>query len=181
MMHITASFIKPPRLLPLVLVATWLTALALMISAGWLVSDWWTLRAEIPSLSAELPALERRRAAAQEESRNSPSEAQLSALSADVAALNGTSLVRGWSTAQLLTWFAAHMPADVNLVSLHHKSSEGEALLVAEAANASVLTHFLSLLEREKNFSEVMLSKQATHSDRAEEVVQFEIKLRLKP
>src|SRR5262249_54988662 len=57
-----------------------------------------------------------------------PPVAERDALRARVATLNAQGAAKGWSTAQLLVWLEGQMPADVRLVSIHHKSREGEAL-----------------------------------------------------
>src|SRR5690349_18626143 len=89
-----------------------------------------------------------------------PAVADRDALRARVATLNAQGAAKGWSTAQLLVWLEGQMPADVRLVSIHHKSREGEALLVAESTNAASLTALLQRLEHERAFSEVLLAKQ---------------------
>jgi len=108
-----------------------------------------------------------------------PPPAERDALRAGVAMLNAQGAARGWSTAQLLVWLEGQMPADVRLVSVHHKSREGEALLVAESTNAASLTAFLQRLEHEPAFSEVLLAKQGGRTAEVD-AVRFEIRLRLR-
>jgi hypothetical protein len=97
-----------------------------------------------------------------------------------VYALNKLSGLRGWGTPQLLAWLAERLPRNVNLVSLHHKPREGEALLVAESPSAESLTGFLLQLEEEPRFAEVLLSRQGTRGARGAAIVQFEIRVRWK-
>jgi hypothetical protein len=89
------------------------------------------------------------------------------------------SALRGWSTPQLFDWLGARLPDNVQLVSLHHRPREGEALLVAEAQSAEALTAFLLALEREPRFAEVLLAKQGAAAGSAS-AVQFEIRVRWK-
>lgn len=108
-----------------------------------------------------------------------PPSAERDSLRERVAMLNAQGAAKGWSTAQLLVWLEGQMPADVRLVSIHHKSREGEALLVAESANAASLTSFLQRLEHEPAFAEVLLAKQGGRTADVD-AVRFEIRLRLR-
>jgi hypothetical protein len=108
-----------------------------------------------------------------------PASADREALRSRVAMLNAQGAAKGWSTAQLLVWLEEQMPVDVRLVSIHHKSREGEALLVAESANATSLTAFLQRLEHEPAFAEVLLAKQGGRTAETD-AVRFEIRLKLR-
>jgi hypothetical protein len=108
-----------------------------------------------------------------------PPVAERDALRGRVAVLNAQGAAKGWSTAQLLVWLEGQMPADVRLVSIHHKSREGEAVLVAESANAASLTALLQRLEHEPAFAEVLLAKQGGRTADID-AVRFEIRVRLR-
>lgn len=178
-MKINATFIKPPGAILAALVGSWTIAAILACACVWLVTDTLELRSELPLAARRLDILQRQYAAAPK--RPLPSEAQFSGMRERVRAINNMSGVRGWTTSQLLSWLEHNLPREVHLVALHHKAKEGEALLTAEAANAAALTGFLAELEKEPAFSEVLLSKQSTHtSEGSSPAVQFDIKLRLR-
>lgn len=179
-MRITASFVRRPRAAAPLAVTLWAMAFALAALAGWFASGFLEIRAEQPRLEARLARLEAQLAAATP-AEPLPPAPELHAVRLRVAALNGLSKVQGWNTARLLEWFEREMPADVQLASLHHKSRDGEALLVAESPSAAALTGFLLRLEKERRFSEVLLSKQGARAAGASKVVQFEIRVRLAP
>ena len=178
-MRIIATFIKAPGAVVPALVASWTIAALLACACAWLVADTLELRSQLPLTARRLSILQRQSTAAPKTPL--PSQAQLSGMRDRVHAINNLSGARGWTTAQLLSWLEHNLPREVHLVALHHKAKEGEALLTAEAANAAALTGFLAGLEKEPAFSEVLLSKQSTHTaEGSTPAVQFEIKLRLR-
>jgi hypothetical protein len=178
-MKINATFIKPPGAILPALIGSWTIAAILACVCAWLVADTLDLRSELPNTARRLSILQQQYQAAPK--RPLPSSDQLSGMRDRVRAINTLSGVRGWTTSQLLSWLEHNLPREVHLVALHHKAKEGEALLTAEAANAAALTGFLAELEKEPAFSEVLLSKQSTHTaEGSTPAVQFEIKLRLR-
>ena len=178
-MRINATFIKAPGAVVPTLVAAWTIAALLACACAWLVADTLELRSQLPLTARRLGILQRQSTATPKTPL--PSQAQLSGMRDRVHAINNLSGARGWTTAQLLSWLEHNLPREVHLVALHHKAKEGEALLTAEAANAAALTGFLAGLEKEPAFSEVLLSKQSTHTaEGSTPAVQFEIKLRLR-
>lgn len=178
-MKINATFIKAPGAIVPALVGSWTIVAVLAFACLWLVADTLELRSKLPMMARRLSILQRQYDAAPK--RPLPSEAQLSGMRDRVHMINNMSGVRGWTTSQLLGWLEHNLPRDVHLVALHHKAKEGEALLTAEAGSATALTGFLAELEKEPAFSEVLLSKQSTHtSEGSSSSVQFEIKLRLR-
>jgi hypothetical protein len=180
-MKITATFIRAPNLIPAAICATWAIAATLLVAGAWLLVDSLQLRSDLPIRERRLSILQRQYEAAPK--RPLPSEAQLSDLRNRVQGLNKLSAAHGWTTSQLLVWLEVHLPQDIRLVAIHHKTSEGVALLTAEAASAAALTGFLSELEREPAFGEVLLSKQSSHAGDGSggaATLQFEIKLKLK-
>ena len=180
MTRIRTSFVDAPRHTRLVLLTVWSLAAGCAALAGWFAVDAMTTRDELPILTRRLSNLEREHRAATGTSQAMPAPADLQAMRSRVSRLNTVSIVRGWSSAEVLSWLESHMSAEVRLVSFHHKAREAEVLLVAEAENAAVLTAFLSRLEREPKFAEVLLSKQASRTQETGQSVQFEIKVRLK-
>jgi hypothetical protein len=181
MSRIRTSFVDAPRRTHLVLLTAWGLAVGCMGLAAWFAVDAMATREGLPILTRRLSNLEREhRLLSAGTSRSLPAAADLRAMRSRVSRLNTVSIVRGWSSAEVLSWLESHMSADVRLVSFHHKAREAEVLLVAEADNAAVLTAFLSGLEREPRFAEVLLSKQASRTQQNGQSVQFEIKVRLK-
>ena len=180
MTRIKASFVEPPRLTRVVLICAWGIAASLATLAAWLATDTIATRDEQSVLARRLSNLEREYRSATGASHALPTAPELQAMRSRVSRLNTVSLVRGWSSAEVLGWLESHMSGEVHLVSFHHKAREAELLIVAEADNAAVLTAFLSRLEREPRFGEVLLSKQASHAQEIGQSVQFEIKVRLK-
>src|SRR5262245_22776627 len=154
MTRIRTSFVDAPRHTRLVLIAVWGLALGGGVLAAWFAVDAMTTRDELPILTRRLSNLEREYQAASGTSQVMPAPAELQAMRSRVSRLNTVSIVRGWSSAEVLSWLESHMSAEVRLVSFHHKAREAEVLLVAEADNAAVLTAFLSRLEREPKFAE---------------------------
>lgn len=180
MTRMTASFVEPPRHTRVVLLCAWGLAAGIASLAIWLGVDAMATRDQLPILTRRLSNLEREDRAVTSASQTLPTTVELQAMRSRVSRLNTVSLVRGWSSAEVLSWLESHMSDDVHLVSFHHKAREAEVLLVAEAENAAVLTAFLSRLEREPKFAEVLLSKQASRTQESGQSVQFEIKVRLK-
>jgi hypothetical protein len=180
MTRIRTSFVEAPSRTRLVLIGVWGLATGLAALGGWLTADTLATRDELPVLARRLSNLEREHRAAAGSAQLSQTSAELQAMRSRVSRLNTVSIVRGWSSAEVLSWLEAHMSDEVRLVSFHHKAREAEVLLVAEADNAAVLTAFLSRLEKEPKFAEVLLSKQASRTQEAGQSVQFEIKVRLK-
>ena len=180
MNRIKASFIEAPRFTRVMLIGAWGLVASLAVLAAWLATDALATRDELPVLTRRLSNLEHEYKTVAVASKSLPTPAELQAMRSRVSRLNAVSLVRGWSSAEILSWLESHMNEDVHLVSFHHKAREPELLIVAEAQNAAVLTAFLSRLEREPGFSEVLLSKQSSRAENSAPTVQFEIKVRLK-
>jgi hypothetical protein len=179
-MKIHANLIaSPPRMALPLAVALWVLCASLITTAFMLTLEALEMRAEAPRLEERLSRLsEQIKAIAVHESV--PPAAELEAMRRRVSALNSLSGLRGWSTPQLLSWFEQRLPDNVSLVSLHHKPRDGEILLVAESPSAESLTAFLLRLEKEPQFSEVLLSKQGTRSGAGAAALQFEIRARQK-
>jgi hypothetical protein len=180
MKRLGISFIEAPPSTRLVLGGSWASVAAIAVLVAWLAIDTLATREELPVLSRRLANLEHQYRLAADARQEPPASGELGSMRSRVARLNDVSVVRGLSSAEILAWLESHMNDDVRLVSFHHKAREAEVLLVAEAANAAVLTGFLSTLEREPQFREVLLSKQASSTRDAAQSVQFEIKVRLK-
>jgi hypothetical protein len=180
-MRLSASLLPAPLRLAIPLAAgLWLLSVGLVALAVVLVVDAAAMRGEQPRLEQRLAQLNAQVRAATPEA-GMPPAAELEALRRRVGALNGLSGVRGWSTVQLLAWFEPRLPDNVQLVSLHHKPREGEVLLVAESTSAAALTAFLLKLEKEPQFTEVLLSKQGTRGAPGSTGLQFEMRVKQKP
>src|SRR5262249_33120786 len=142
MTRIRTSFVDAPARTRLVLIGTWGLVTCLVALGGWLAADTLATRDQLPILTRRLSNLEREHRAAESSAQASPAPTELQAMRSRVSRLNTVSIVRGWSSAEVLSWLEAHMSDEVRLVSFHHKAREAEVLLVAEADNAAVLTAF---------------------------------------
>jgi len=176
-MKITLNFVARPWRWQVVAGTAAALAVVLLLASAWLALDYSDVREQ--SARAQL-RLERLSAQLQRLPRAAlPPASERDTLRARVGVLNAQGAARGWTTAQLLVWLEEKMPADVHLVSIHHKAREGEALLVSESRNAASLTAFLQKLEREPAFAEVLLAKQANRGTDAD-AMRFEIRLKLR-
>ncbi len=180
-MKITASFFAPVRnLAPALVSALGLLALMLIGTLSWLVVDATTKYRDKGVLNERLTDIESRlRERALIEPLPPPEE--LAALKQRVAVLNVLTDARGWPAATLLARLETWLPEQVLLVSLRHRVRDGEAMLVAEAENAEILTAFLLKLEKEPHFSEVLLSRQGAPTSRDGKRLQFELRLKERP
>ena len=168
-----------PRLALPLAAALWILALGLAVLTVWLALEIFQMGDERPRLDARLALVEEQlKAAAPREPL--PPRSELESLRQRVYALNKLSGIRGWGTPQLLAWLGGQLPANVYLVSLHHRPRDGEALLVAESPSAEALTAFLLRLEKEPRFAEVLLSRQGARGAPGAGAVQFEIRVRWK-
>ena len=180
-MRLTANLLSAPSRLATPLAASlWLTSAGLVTLAVVLAVDVAGMRAEQPRLEERLVRLDAQVQAATP-AAGIPPDTELETLRRRVSALNGLAGVRGWSTVQLLAWLEPRLPDNVQIASLHHKPRDGEVLLVAESGSAEALTAFLLKLEKEPQFSEVLLSKQGARSAPGATGLQFEVRVRQKP
>lgn len=158
----------------------WLLAASMGVAALFFMLDAAGLRDEQPSLDARLLSLQELERRAIREG-TLPPKFELEAMVQRVQALNSLAGVHGLDISELFVWLEQQLPSDVRLVSLHHRSHEGETRLVAEASKAEPLASLLRKLEKEPRFSEVLLAKQGSRSARGKvEAVQFEIRIRHK-
>lgn len=170
---------RPDSALPFAL-GIWLLAASMGVAAVFLMLDAAVLRDEQPTLESRvlrLQALERH--AIREGTL--PPQSELEAMARRVHALNALAGVHGLDISEVFVWLEQQLPSDVRLVSLHHRSHEGETRLIAEAPKTEALASLLRKLEKEPRFSEVLLAKQGSRSAQGKvEAVQFEIRIRHK-
>lgn len=179
-MKITANLIKPPLHLTMPLTLTlWALCIFLIVYAAGLIVNAIEIRETLPRYEARLKQLNEKITSIPRPATMPPA-AELEAMRQRVNTLNTLSGVRGWSTPKLLAWFESRLPNNVYFVSFHHKPLEGEILLVAESSSAEALTAFLLKLEKEPDFSEVLLSKQGTRNTPGSTALQFEVRIRQK-
>lgn len=177
-MKITASLIAPPTRWQRPLAASfWLGTLGLLGAAGYMLQEGLAARAEIPVAARRLSVIERQLQAA--ETNELPPAGELAGMRHRVSALKALTGPRGPGPAALLGWLEQHLPEDVALASLQHRTRDGEVVLVAESASVETLTKFLLRLETEPRFSEVMLTRQGARGQGKPGGVQFEIRLRM--
>lgn len=180
-MKITASFVGPVRnWAPAWVSALGLITLLLIGTLSWLAVDATAKYRGKALLNDRLTEIESRMRE-RELIEALPPPAEWAALKQRVAALNSLTDARGWPAVTLLGRLETWLPAQALLVSLRHRVKDGEAVLVAEAENAEILTEFLLKLEKEPHFSEVLLSRQDTPSLRAGKLLQFELRLKERP
>lgn len=180
-MKITASFLAPvPNLVPAWVSALGLMALLLIGTLSWLAVDATAKYRDKTALNDRLTEIESR-LRERELIEALPPPEELAALKQRVATLNTLTDARGWPAATLLARLEAWLPEQVLLVSLRHRVKDGEAVLVAEAENAEILTAFLLRLEKEPHFSEVLLSRQGAPASREGKLLQFELRLKERP
>lgn len=178
-MKITTNFIDGvQQLIVPVAIAAWLSALLGLGALLWLIVDGVGLRDELPVLKERLPKLEA--AAAVASNRELPSERELTETRDRVARLNAIAQTRGLTTLALLAKLETLLPGEAVLVGMHHRAKERELLLLAQAANAEILSKLLQRLEEDVQFESVVLSRQKEVNDGGKVVVQFEIRARVR-
>ncbi len=181
-MRIKGNLLQGARPIPAHFIApgVWLLAAAMMIAAIVLGLDAAGLRAQRPDDEARLTQLQAHRTLAAK-GASLPPQPQLEAMARRVQDLNAIVGTRGLDTAELLVWFEQRLPADVQLVRLHHRAREGETHLVAESAGTEGLAKLLRALEQEPRFAEVLLARQGMRSVQGRAAaVQFEIRIKHK-
>jgi hypothetical protein len=177
-MKIRANFVNTPWRWQLVASIAATIGLSFSILAALLWLDMRTVKSEEVQLERRLAKVSTQLHAAPRIAI--PDMVTRNALQAKVEMLNRQAAAKGWPAAQLLVWLEEQAPADVHFVSIHHKTRDGEALLIAESASANSLTEFLRQLEQEPAFAEVLLSKQGGRAASADSL-RFEIRVRLAP
>lgn len=130
---------------------------------------------EVPVLEERLAGYRGREVVKANESL--PNE-KLVELRARVQRLNELTSLTGQTLPQLFSHLEELMPDGVWLITLHYRSRENEARLVAEANRTGLLTDFMEKLERSGYFSQVLLTRQTQRSDDMQRAIQFEIQLR---
>lgn len=178
-MKITTNFICGMRhLTRLIIAATWCVALLALGALIWLIGDGVGLRGELPALKDRLSRLEA--AAATAAPRESPSEQEMMEIRDRVARLNAITQTRGLTTLALLAKLETLLPADAALAAVHHRARDGELMVVAQAANAEILSKLLQRLEEDARFESVVLARRKEVSDGGKIAVQFEIRAKVR-
>lgn len=139
------------------------------------VLDGSALREERADLAHRLSQLEGRRA--QIEKVALPPAHDLAKMRDRVAAINRIAGARGGGLMGLITKLEMLLPDPVYLVDLHHRAETGEITITAESNSGEALAQFLLRLQKEEDFAEVLLARQAQRSGR-DGRVQFELRIR---
>lgn len=178
-MKITTNFVRPAqRAVKPVAAGLWLTALAFTAGAAWLLADGIGLRGELPELQQRLARMEQLAQGASVPVTQLPPAKVLAETRDRVARINAAAQTKGLSTGALLAELEAKLPAEAWLVSLHHRASEGQAVIVAAAASDEALAGFLLKLERDPLFEQAMLVRELRQPGKA--AVQVEIRLKVR-
>lgn len=187
-MKISTNFVRPVQLAVMPLVAVmWLAALGLAGGAWWLIDEAFELRGELPQLRQRLERIETgvgavpARDRMQASHEQMPTAQELAETRSRVAKINAAAQTRGLTASALLTELEIQLPPEAWLTSIHHRAAEGEALLVASAASAELLSAFLLKLERDSLFDQVMLMRELHPTGAGQPGVQFEIRLKVRP
>ncbi len=177
-MKLTTSFSPPVgNLAPWLAAVFWAITLVIGVMSIWSVVAARGMQQEKPALRERLGQIEDRKQKAVSQEKL-PSAKDLAALKQRVALVNSLAGHRGWSTSVLLAKLEKLLPKQAALASLHHKTKEGEVVIVAESRNVEILTAFLLKLEQEPHFAEVLLTKQARHKAMGRKSVQFEVRIK---
>lgn len=179
-MKISTNFVRPVQqaVMPVV-VAMWIAALGLAGGAWWLFGETVELRGELPQLRQRLERVEtgKKTAAAQ---KQLPSAQELEEARKRVAKINAATQTKGLPASALLAELETQLPPEVWLITIHHRATQGEVVLVASAASADLLSAFLLNLERDPLFEEAMLMRELQPTGNDRPGVQFEIRLKVR-
>lgn len=179
-MKIPTNFAKPVQnaVMP-VAMATWAAALCLSAGAWMLIAEAMELRAELPQLRERLERFEAGKKPVVGR-KQLPSMQELAETRTRVAKVNAVTQAKGMSASVLLGELEALLPSDAWLTSIHHRATEGEAVLVASAASSAPLSAFLLKLEHAPLFEEVMLMREMQSRGNRKPAIQFEIRLKVR-
>lgn len=163
------------NLAPTLLVVIVIAGLIFAVSILWFVAITLDLWAETNALQQRLPKLEER-LAAQPASTELPTSQELATLRRRVASINAKIAGYGMPVSVLLAKIETLLPDQAIVLSLQQRRREGEIQMQVESSNTEMLTLFLSRLEKDPQFAEVLLVRQSQARDRAG--IQFELRLR---
>jgi Tfp pilus assembly protein PilN len=179
-MKISTNFVRPlPRLVQPLTIALWTAALVCAAAAWLLLRDAANLRADLPHLRQRLANVQAGSHAVVTGLQPAPSAQVLAETRNRVAAVNAATQTRGITTLALLTELENLLPAQAWLVSLHHRATDGEVMLIVAAASPAPLSNFLLKLERAPQFAEVLLLRESQAAG-GNPNVQYEIHLKVR-
>lgn len=150
------------------------SALTLAALAAWLAAHAGELGET--AVDAQQRIARYRQAAAPAAPASMPGAAELAGMRARVRDAESLWLVDGWSSARMLDWLAAAMPAQARLIALNHRGREGETTLIAEVEHAQALATLLTALQQEPQLAEVLLVRQ--ERQRGESTLRVELRLK---
>ena len=178
-MKIKTNFVAgvQPLLAPLAIVV-WSTTLIFCAGLLWLIFDGIATRNELPGLKQQLSEFEAVPTIVAKQGL--PSDRELRQTRKQVARLNAITQSKGLTTLTLLAKLEALLPEDTVLATVHHRAKEGELLILAQGANAELLSKFLQRLEEDTQLESVVLTHQKEVKDGEKIVVQFEIHARVR-
>ncbi len=178
-MKITTNFVGPAqRAVKPLIAGLWAAALAFAGGAIWLLAEGVSVRSELPELQQRLARVEKLAQDASVKGTPLPPAQQLAQTRERVMRINAVAQSKGLSTGALLSELEAQLPRDAWLVSLHHRATEGQAVIMAAAASDEPLAGFLLKLERDPLFEQAMLVRELQPAGKAG--VQFEIRLKVR-
>lgn len=155
----------------------WCLPAALLILSICLVANTINDRASIPGLQKQLLELEEKGSAVAFD-QSLPSREELSALKQRVQVFNELLGDSGMSSIAVMSSMERLLPDTAYFLSFRHSRKLREVYIVAESTSSEALTAFLSRLEAEQKFDEVLLTNQSRRTLDTRKVTQFEIKLK---
>ena len=133
----------------------------------------------LPSIQARLLELNNKYQMIREPDLAMPSRNELLQMKQRVSVINGIVAIRGRSTILILTKMEELLPDGVRINSFHHKKKYGELVIIAASREIEELTTFLDRLEKDKGFSQVLLTRQSPGKNKNE--IEFELRLTESP
>jgi len=171
-MKIRTNFTEPRDwLVPVLVSSIWMSALAMLLLAIYLMISGMEYRSERSQLETRLTQLQAQAVARPD---RLPSNEILVRLRQEIRSINTLTGQAGMPLASLLTRLEKLIPPDASLVSLSYRARDGEAKLLVTAAQSGSLTRFMERLEQSGDFSRVLLTRQSSGPQNA---IQFEIQL----
>lgn len=161
---------------PLLMVVFFGAVLIAVLAAVWFSVQAFYLRQVQEEMVHQLAGLENRQAAPRRP-QVLPTYEELATLKRRIQAISAISDGQYESLPAFLRKIELLFPDEAYLVTIHYKQDTGEAQITAEARNAKVLTEFLLSLEKEKGFSEVLLTRQSQRISYNKKLVQFDLRI----
>lgn len=159
-----------------IMMILWMTAILAALLAAWMAMQTSQLKQTKLDFEHQLSKLQSRHVAGIPKAF--PSQEELVTLKKRIAAVSSISNNREGSLSVFLRKIELLLPDEAYLVTLHYKGDTREAQITAEAGSAKILTGFLRDLEKEKEFLEVLLTKQSQRTLNDKQIVQFDLRIK---